>query len=402
MAVRVLIIAYTTWIHDSRVKRHAQALSERGDSVDVLCLDNPEAGRSGDLNVIGLRVPRYRGSSRAGYLRTYLRFFAAATLKACQLALRQKYDIIVVCTMPDAAVLCALPTKLMGTKVVLDIHDTMPELYREKFGGTRGAVGARLLRIEERASTWFADRVLAVHEPHRQRLARAGVKEGKIRVVLNAPDPRIFAPSANGHVENHAFTVLCHGTIAKRLGIDVAIQAIGLLRDRGVPVHLAIIGGGDYLSVLRTLVQKLNLQERVEFVSPVPLERLPTMLKRASAGLVPNRANSATHLMLPVKLLEYAALGIPVVAARLKTIEHYFDSEAITYFEPGNVNDLARALEELYRCPERRSRLAYNAMQTMRAINWEQQRIEYFDALDSLVSNHSAINRRAHARQRSA
>jgi glycosyltransferase involved in cell wall biosynthesis len=402
MVVRVLMIAYTTWIHDGRVKRHAQALAERGDCVDVLCLDNPEAGRSGDLNVIGLRVPRYRGSSRAGYLRTYLRFFAAATLKACRLALRQKYDIIIVCTMPDAAVLCALPTKLMGAKVVLDIHDTMPELYREKFGGRRGALGARLLGMEERASTWFADRVLAVHELHRQRLAQAGVEEEKIRVVLNAPDPKIFTPRANGRAKHRRFTVLCHGTVAKRLGVDVAIRAMGLLRDRGLPIHLAIIGAGDYLADLKRLALHLGLRERVDFLSPVPLERLPSVLQRASAGLVPNRASSATHLMLPVKLLEYAALGIPIVAARLRTIEHYFDDSTLTYFEPGNAQDLARAVEELYHHPDRRSDRARNAMRAIQSISWEQQRAAYYDALDSVLASGSGIVHRGRAPERSA
>jgi glycosyltransferase involved in cell wall biosynthesis len=396
------MIAYTTWIHDGRVKRHARALAERGDWVDVLCLDNPETGRRGRLNVIGLGVPRYRGSSRAGYFRTYLRFFAAATLQACRLSLRHRYDVIVVCTMPDAAVLCAIPTRLMGAKVVLDIHDTMPELYRDKFGGARGAVGARLLGMEERASAWLAHRVLAVHEPHRERLARAGVKENKIRVVLNAPDPRIFAPVPAARGENQKFTVLCHGTVAKRLGVDIAIHAIGLLRDRGLPIHLCLIGGGDYLQELRRLALSLDLKQRVEFHAPVPLERLPSILRRASAGLVPNRSSSATHLMLPVKLLEYAALGIPVIAARLRTIEYYFDESAIIYFEPGNAHDLARAIEELYRSPERSGRLARNGMRTMQKINWEHQRLKYYDALDSLFPNGPAAADRRREVKRSA
>ena len=90
-------------------------------------------GMLNGVNVIGLHV-RYRGASRSRYVRSYLRFFAAASWMALRLSLKRRYDVAVVCTMPDAAVLCAIPTRLAGTRILLDIHDTMPELYSDKFG----------------------------------------------------------------------------------------------------------------------------------------------------------------------------------------------------------------------------------------------------------------------------
>ena len=141
---RFLLIAYTTYVHDGRVKRHAEALAERGDHVDVICLDSGHNGVRDGVNVIGLQMPRYRGASRSSYMRSYLRFFAKASCAALRLTLVERYDVAIVCTMPDAAVLCALPAKLLGTRIVLDVHDTMPELYRTNLaaGAARWALAS--------------------------------------------------------------------------------------------------------------------------------------------------------------------------------------------------------------------------------------------------------------------
>ncbi len=228
---RFLMIAYTTYMHDGRVKRHAEALAERGDHVDVICLATGEDPITNGVNVIGLPMRRYRGESKAAYLRSYMRFFSMAAQRAARMSMKQRYDVVIVCTMPDAVIVCAILPKFMGSKVVLDVHDTMPELYRDKFGGARGAAGAKLLMLEERASSWWADRVLAVHDLHRDRLQQAGVPASKIHVVMNSPDTRIFDLHKNGDAPSNQFTLICHGTVTQRLGLDLAISAVGLLRS---------------------------------------------------------------------------------------------------------------------------------------------------------------------------
>ncbi len=399
---RVLLIAYTTYIHDGRVKRHAEALAQRGDHIDVLCLDSGRSGRLNGVNIIGLKMPRYRGARRSAYVRSYLRFFAMATWAAFKLSLAARYDVVIVCTMPDAAILCALPARLFGSRILLDVHDTMPELYQDKFGGRRGALGARLLMVEERASARCADVVLAVHELHRSRLIQAGVPPHKIRTVMNAPDPAVFTDAAadkrecgadhgdrtpgidrNGH--NGAFTLACHGTLAYRLGLDIALEAVAMVRPAIAKLRMDVIGTGDHIDEAKRLTARLGLADCVRFIDPVPVEQLPRLLGAADVGVVPNRPSSATHLMLPTKLLDYAALGIPTIAARLRTIEHYFDGGAVRFFEPGDPAQLAAAIEELYRDPQRRTALARNARRALERIAWPAQRIEYYRAIDSLL-----------------
>jgi glycosyltransferase involved in cell wall biosynthesis len=187
---RILFIAYTTYISDARVRRHAEALAQRGDRVDVICLAPDQPFDRRGVNVIGLGMGRYRGARAAGYINGYLQFLIKASYQAARLSRRRSYDTVVVCTMPDAAVLCGLIPRLRGARLVLDVHDTMPELYLAKFPGWRGRIGARLLRIEERASAALADCVVAVHDLHAQRLINAGIPKDKLRVIINSPGGR--------------------------------------------------------------------------------------------------------------------------------------------------------------------------------------------------------------------
>src|SRR5437899_11033254 len=114
MPRRVLIIAYTDYIFDARVKRHAEALARQGYAVDVICLASEhETHRS--VKIIGIPLPRYRGHSRAQYIRQYVSFFAQAAWTAAKLNREHRYDVVIVCSIPDAAVLAGLLPKWSGS-----------------------------------------------------------------------------------------------------------------------------------------------------------------------------------------------------------------------------------------------------------------------------------------------
>jgi glycosyltransferase involved in cell wall biosynthesis len=391
--IHVLMIAYTTYSLDARVKRHSEALAERGDVVDVICLAGKEDHALKGVNLIRIPIARYRGKRRANYLSSYLKFFTAASWIAAKSSAKLPYDVVIVCSIPDLAVVSALIPKLFGSKVVLDIHDTMPELYRDKFSGKLGAVGAYILSIEERVSAWLADRVLAVHEPHARRLEHSGIPSSKITVVLNAPDPRLFQPVARQPDLGNPFTIVTHGTINQRLGLDTALEALNILRDRLSNPHLKlrILGPGEHLEAVRAHAEQLKLAELVSFEEAVPLERLSSVLLEASVGLVPNEATSATQLMLPVKMLEYASLQIPMIVSRLTTIQYYFPEQTLRYFEPGNAISLADAIEDLYLRPEQLPVLAQRAGEVMNRLSWRTQRKYYLEAIDSLLTEDTGV-----------
>jgi hypothetical protein len=122
----MLMIAYSTYICDGRVNRHAAALVERGGTVDLICLDPGQPMEPSGVNVLAVRAPRYRGGSRTRYVLGYLSFFSAAVWIATRLSAKRPYDLVIICSIPDAAVLCGLTPKLFGSKVLLDIHRKSP------------------------------------------------------------------------------------------------------------------------------------------------------------------------------------------------------------------------------------------------------------------------------------
>jgi glycosyltransferase involved in cell wall biosynthesis len=301
--------------------------------------------------------------------------------------------------MPDAAILSALPCRLFGSKLVLDVHDTMPELYLDKFGGRHGRIGARILMFQERLSARLADRVLAVHDLHAERLHQSGVPQSKLVVIANSPDPRIF-PVANpagqtrrvrGEPGVGTFSIICHGTISRRLGLDTTLAALALLHHRFPLIRLRIIGAGDYLNELKALSRRLRVESAISFENPVPIQELAAKLGEANVGLVPNNESSATHLMLPVKLLEYATLGIPVICARLRTIEHYFSAKSVRYFSPNNAGQLARAIQDLYLDPELRDSLSNSAAKVVKSFSWPIHSQRFCDAVDSLLNDQKGV-----------
>src|SRR6202046_1620167 len=395
---RILIIAYTAYARDGRVKRQAEALTSRGDQVDAICLADGDLADTRGVCVTGLQLPRYRGASRIDYLRSYLNFFSQAAALAIRRSLKERYDVVIACTMPDAAILSALPCRLFGSKLVLDVHDTMPELYLDKFGGRHGRFGARMLMLQERLSARLADRVLAVHDLHAERLQLSGVPQRKLVVIANSPDPRIF-PAADADCPRRVrgepgvgtFSIICHGTISRRLGLDTTLAALALLHHRFPLIRLRIIGAGDYLNELKTLSRKLRVESAISFENPVPIQELAAKLGEANVGLVPNNESSAPHLMLPVKLLEYATLGIPVICARLRTIEHYFSAQSVRYFSPNNAGQLARAIQDLYLDPALRDSLSNSAANVVKSISWPVHSQRFCDTVDSLLNNQKGV-----------
>lgn len=251
-------MAYRAFTHDARLRRNAEALVRRGDSVDVVCLSIEGHSYSGPVNVTGFPALRYRGKSKTRYVMHYFHFFCRAFMIATRRSFGQPYDLVMAISMPDALVFACLGAKMLGSKIVLDITDMMPELYRDRFGARLWDVGGKLLRLEERISARAADRVLAVHELHRRRLESAGISPSKIRVVMNSPDPRAFRAVEKERSSDGEFVVVYHGSLIRRLGIDTAIEAIAIARRTIPGLRLRIVGTGDYLGEAQALAKRFS------------------------------------------------------------------------------------------------------------------------------------------------
>jgi glycosyltransferase involved in cell wall biosynthesis len=388
--VRVCMVAYTTYPYDGRVRREAEALVERGDSVDVICLgkkdeENPEYKNG--VRMIKITVPRYRGTNGTMYMASYLYFFWAAFLKLTTLQLKYSYQVIQVHTMPDFMVFTAIVPKLLGAKVILDVHDLMPELYQSKFGSNKNHLLIHFITWVERCSIGFADRAIAVHQPHLEALCRHGNPSRKFIVLLNLADMKIFTIQGNNQPQDRpGLKLIYHGNISKRNGLEIAIRALSTLKDDLKQLKLLIIGPGDDKSRLAELVMELGLKDIVEIGASVPTEKLVPIIQDADVGIVPILYDEFTKYMLPVKLLEYVAMGKPVICSRTATIETYFNDTMVRLVSPGNVSELAGAIRELYEYPEKRKMLSTAAGLFTREYSWDKQKQTYYQLIDSLVN----------------
>jgi len=384
------MVVFNNYLTDTRVRREAEALLDRGDSVDVICLR--EKGQERTHVFKGARLyqvttGKYRGSSGMLYLAQYLEFFVAASFLLAFLHLRRRYQVVQVHTLPDFMVFVAIVPKLLGARVVLDVHDLMPELYQSKFHLRDSHWLVRFITWIERRSIGFADRAIAVHIPHLDALVRHGNPGDKFIVLLNLPDPRLFSRQTTTERSRDAcFRLTYHGTIAQRHGLRVGLRALSKVRDEIENMEFRIIGVGEDVQYLAELSRELGLTDCVRISeSWVPAEELVPVVLASDLGLVPILKDDFTQYMLPTKLLEYVALGVPVICSRTATIEAYFDDSMVRYVEPGNVDGLAAEILDLYRNPEKRRALATSANRFNQEYNWEKMKQQYYQLIDALA-----------------
>jgi glycosyltransferase involved in cell wall biosynthesis len=392
MMARILMAAYTNYRRDPRVRREAEALVDQGHEVTFLASRQPnEPARETVSGVLvrklwGIRNPK---TSALGYLADY-GIFVSLLFVHCLIHAR-RYDLIHINNMPDFLVFGALVPRIFGTPVIHDVHDLMPELYMEKFGVDESNVMIRLLMLQERWAGRFATAVLTVEDGLRQTLIDRGIPGEKIKVLMNLPDDQIFSerrrPVPKGPDE--AFVMVYHGTLARRLGLDVAIRALGLIRDRLGRVEFRIIGAGEERERLIELTNELGLEDTVSFSEGfVPVEQIPKMLSHADLGIVPLRPSSGTDIMLPTKLLEYVFMGIPSVVPKTNTVARYFDDRMVEFFEAGDPKSLSDSILNLYRNRVRREQMAQEAsLRFSSKYRWSEHRKIYVSLVRDLMDD---------------
>ncbi len=384
------MVAYTNYLSDARPRREAEALARRGDHVDFIALgerDRPPLESVQGVRVIRVKQLRYRGGGGLSYGFAYMRFLCAATLKLVRQFRRERYDIVYVHTMPDLLVLVGLIPKLFGARIVLNIHDMMPELYMSKFGITEKHPLIRILAIQEQFSIRLADKVICVHDPHRDVLCKRGALLKKITVLPNVPDPMVFESGRSASRTDDVFRIVYHGTIARRLGLDLGVRAFAQVADSCPGARFEIFGDGDAGEELEAQIAATGMGDRIHFSRKMfRVESIAQMIQGASVGIVPNRRDVATDYMLPVKLLEYVHLGIPVIAPRLLAIQYYFSEDQVAYYEPGDVDELANCIRRLYANPGERSELARKSAEFAKKFSWEGLKEELYKVIDEWPS----------------
>ncbi len=360
---------------------------EAGYSIDIICLRLPgEKSREVKKNLRIYRLPyKHRRKGILEYIFRYLLSFTMMSAIVTILHQKRGYDLIQVNTMPDFLVFATWYPRLTGAKILLDLHEPTPELWKSKFEKRKMRFLIRFMERIEQMAISYADQSITVNETIRQRFIERGADEKKISIIRNVPS-ETFQKSGIAQLPEDQFKIITHGSIEKRYGHELILQALTLLKDRIPGIHLYIVGDGEDAPQLRQKVSELSLSEDVTFTGWVPIETIPRLIAAADLGIVSILPTAFGELCQPNKLFEYVALQKPVVAPRLPAITESFDDDSLIYFEPGNPADLADRVEEFYRNPQIKSELAQNAFRVYERLKWSRVKTDYVKGVASMIS----------------
>jgi glycosyltransferase involved in cell wall biosynthesis len=388
---RICVIRQGFYPLDPRVRREVLALTDAGHQVDVICLRRPEEkGYERVGQAVVHRIPiDSRGTGKARYFFEYAGFLAVAAVLVAALHLKRRFDVVQVNSMPDSLVFAATVPKLLGARVLLDLHECMPEFYAVKYDVGMGHRMVRLMGWLEQAAIRFADSVITCTEQMRQAFESRGAARGKIAVIMNSANEEVFDPvqyppaaSTNGD-----FRLICHGSIEHRYGIDTIVRAVALLKDEIPGLQLGIYGEGSALGEVQALIGELGVEDRVYVAGGfVPMDELLQAMAVADAGVVAVRRDIFRDLTHCNKMFDFITMQKPAIVSRTRSVEAYFDDSCFQMFTSGDEADLARAVSDLYRDRDLRKRLVREALRVNEPYRWPHQRDHYLRIVQRLAA----------------
>jgi glycosyltransferase involved in cell wall biosynthesis len=377
---------------DRRVWQEATALRHAGYRVSIVCPTGQGCERKFEA-IDGIHIYRYRlpieAASAAGYAMEYVIALVQTFLLAWRVQRTRGFDIVHACNPPDLLFLIGGFFKLFGKKFVFDHHDLSPELYEAKFG--RRDFFHRLLLKLERWTFRTADVSIATNESYRRiAIGRGRVPPERVFVVRSGPSlARLkILPSDERLKRGRRYLVGYVGVMGKQEGIDYLLRAARhIVLDRGrTDVHFGLVGGGTSLEEMKALAQELGVAEFVTFTGRVPDGEMLAMLNTADVCVNPDIANEMNDKSTMNKIMEYMALGKPIVQFDL-TEGRYSAQRASLYARRNDPLDLAAKIVELLDDPLRRAEMGqYGRRRVENELAWSHEAPKLLAAYAALWS----------------
>jgi glycosyltransferase involved in cell wall biosynthesis len=269
----------------------------------------------------------------------------------------------------------------------------MPELMTTIFNLHQESFSVRLIRRMEKWSIARTNLVVTVNLACKHIFASRSCKPEKIAVVMNAPDAKIFPFRAvEEQPRNQAdsakpFVFMYHGSLVERNGLDLAVEALALAREKMPSAELRVYGPSTpFLERVMETVKSKGMQDIVHYFGPRRLEDLVREIAGCDVGVIPNQRNPFTDINTPTRIFEYLAIGKPVIAPSTLGIQEYFNKESLVFFEPGNASDLAKQMLYTYSKRNDLMGIARNGQQVYLAHTWEQERQTLLDGVGSILN----------------
>jgi glycosyltransferase involved in cell wall biosynthesis len=385
------MVVHAVYPGDPRVRRQSDALTAAGHGVDLFCLRGPDELAQevhGELRIVRLPVNRvFHGF--AGHMAEYLAFAGLAAVRLAREHRRRHYSLVQVATVPDFLAFAAFPVKLTGVPLLLDLHEDMPEFFRDRFAHPLLRPLRPLVSGSARAAAAAATELITVHEPLRRLSIDRGVPPDKIHVVMNSADGRLFDSSRyerRRFMEDGELRLVHHSNFQRIYGLDIAVDAVARLDPDQLPHRLDVYGDGPFRPEIEAAVARTDTSSRVHLNGRVPIDDLPALIAGSDIGLVPSRPEPYLQYSLSTKLLEYAAMGLPIIASDLATFRAHFGDEAIRYVPGGDATALADAIRELAADPTAAARLGAKAHRVVAGYAWDVQARRYVQIVERLIA----------------
>ncbi len=386
---RICMLTYSIYETDNRVRRYAETLARRGDCVDVIALSAGPVPSGPEImnGVTVYRVQQRKRNERRmwTYLWRLVRFLFTSSVFLTRKHRQLRYDLVHVHNIPDFLVFAAWYPKATGTRLILDIHDLVPELFANKFNSRMGAAYRWLLEKTEKLSAAFVDHVIVSNDLWLETLVSRSVAHDKCSVFVNHVDPDVFYPRKRTRNDGK-FVVVFPGTFQWHQGLDIGVEAFARFKQKVPNAEFHLYGGGSAEPELVQLVNRLGLNDSVKFLGSVRLDEIPEIIANADLGVVPKRADSFGNEAYSTKIMEFMSQGVPVVASRTKIDSFYFDDSVLRFFPSGDSAAMANAMLEIVERPDLRHALVSRGYEYAQRQNWQVKREDYLQLTDTLLT----------------
>ena len=379
MQRKVLIIVENLPVpFDTRVWQEATTLAENGYLVSVICPKGK--GYDADYEYLkGVHVYRHdlpaEGNGALGYAREYFCALREELRLAKRIYKERGFHVIHGCNPPDDIYMVARRFKKKGVDYVFDHHDICPELFEAKFGKASGLLYKSQLWLERQTYKHCAF-AFVTNESYKQiAISRGGMKEDKVFVLRSGPKlERLKITPAKSEIKRgRRFMVGYVGVIGQQEGIEYLLKAAKYIKEElhRDDIFWGVVGGGPHLEALRKQSHEMGLDDILEFTGRVSDEVLLDYLNTADICVNSDEYNAMNDKSTMNKILEYMALGKPIVQFDL-TEGRFSAQEASLYAEPNNAIDMADKIIQLLDNPAKRKEMSeYGRQRIVNELSWE-------------------------------
>lgn len=393
---RVAMVTFSDFPGDPRPRRAISALLKEGMHVDLICLIDGKSPRRERLDGINIfRIPlKHRRGGKLAYIYNYAAFILISSVICALRSLVRRYHLVYVHNMPDILVLSSLIPKALGAKVILDLHDPMPELMTTIFKLDKGSLAVRTITQVEKWSMARANSVITPNIGFKRIFGSRSCKAEKIEVVMNSPDGEIFpfrAPKlcdSTNRSRSRRFVIMYHGSLVERNGLDLAVEALARVREKIPGAELRIYGpSSPFLLQILGISRNRGVDSAIRYLGPKRLEELVPEIEKCDVGVIPNHRNMFTEINMPTRIFEYLALGKPAIAPRTSGIQDYFGQDSLVFFEAGNADDLADRIEYVFDHPAEVTDIVKRGQAVYQEHAWSKERTKLIGLVARLLSS---------------